>query len=201
MRDLEIKEAGPGRPREFDETDVLAKITQLFWDKGYEGTGLSDIMNATGLKKGSLYAAFGNKQSMYHKAIEFYEQDVVAKACAMLRGDNPAIERLTAFLSAPIEAAHTAKDFRGCFLCNAGTDQANDDPQAATLIAQAFNRLENALTVAMKDYRSDLSDDDCREKAQTLLTLYAGLRVMGRSGAPKARLEAARDAGMMLAKI
>ncbi len=199
MRDQELKETGPGRPREFDEDDVLSKITDVFWNQGYEGTGLSDIMKATGLKKGSLYAAFGNKQSMYHKAIQYYEQDVVAKGCAMLRGEGDPAERLTMFLNMPIVDAHDAQDFRGCFLCNAATEQAPDDPGAASLIAQGFDRLENALTYLMSEMHPENAAKDTRSIAQTLITLYAGLRVMGRAGATRERMESARDSGLKLA--
>ena len=200
MRDQDIKEIGPGRPREFDEAVVLSQITELFWDRGYEATGLSDIMAATGLKKGSLYAAFGNKQAMYHKALLFYEQDVVAKGCAMLTGEGAPGERLNNFLIAPVDAAFVDKDFRGCFLCNAATETGSGDPETCGLIAQGFDRLEKALTRLMRDYRPELRNDACLEKAQTLLTLYAGLRVMGRSNAPRGRLETARDAGLALAR-
>ena len=77
MRDDEKTAVAPGRPREFDEADVLAKIMSLFWERGYEGTGLSDIMNATGLQKGSLYKAFGSKQDMYVRALTHYERLIV----------------------------------------------------------------------------------------------------------------------------
>ncbi len=57
-----------GRPRGFDETKVLKKVMELFWSRGYEGTGLADIISSTGLAKGSLYKTFGNKQNMYIQA-------------------------------------------------------------------------------------------------------------------------------------
>jgi len=93
----------PGRPREFDPDEVLSKIMQLFWENGYEGTGLSDIIAATGMGKASLYSAFGNKQEMYLKALARYEALMVDSAVAILRaGDRPPLERINAFLSAPM---------------------------------------------------------------------------------------------------
>ncbi len=58
-----------GRPREFDVDEALTKIMAVFWAKGFEGSSLSDLVAATGLKKGSLYAAFGDKRAMYLKAL------------------------------------------------------------------------------------------------------------------------------------
>ena len=54
-----------GRPREYNEDNVMSALLGLFWDKGYEATSLSDIMTATGLRKGSLYSLFGGKRDMY----------------------------------------------------------------------------------------------------------------------------------------
>ena len=51
-----------GRPREFDEEIALTEIMNVFWAKGFEGTTLNDLVSATGMKKGSLYAAFGDKR-------------------------------------------------------------------------------------------------------------------------------------------
>jgi len=79
-----------GRPREFDEADVATRLMNLFWDKGYEATSLSDIVAATGLKKGSLYTLFGGKRDMYLKALAFYNAQYVKGACAALRGDGKA---------------------------------------------------------------------------------------------------------------
>ena len=74
----------PGRPREFDPDETLSKIMRLFWENGYEATGLSEITSVTGLGKASLYKAFGNKQSMYLKALKHYEGLMVDAAVAVL---------------------------------------------------------------------------------------------------------------------
>ena len=73
-----------GRPREFDEDEALAKILDVFWAKGFEGTSMSDLETATGLRKGSLYAAFGDKRAMYLKALALYGRTAIddVRACA-----------------------------------------------------------------------------------------------------------------------
>lgn len=63
-----------GRPRAFDTNDALAKALEVFWRKGFEGTSLTDLTQAMGINKPSLYAAFGNKEQLFLKAIELYEQ-------------------------------------------------------------------------------------------------------------------------------
>jgi AcrR family transcriptional regulator len=62
-----------GRPREFDTERALELATQLFWRKGYEGTSLSDLTGTLGIKRPSLYAAFGNKEALFRLALDRYE--------------------------------------------------------------------------------------------------------------------------------
>ncbi|QSX31008.1 TetR/AcrR family transcriptional regulator [Shewanella cyperi] len=62
-----------GRPRAFDMEEALAKALELFWRKGYEGTSLTDLTQAMGISKPSLYCAFGNKEQLFLKATELYE--------------------------------------------------------------------------------------------------------------------------------
>ncbi|MGI2198406.1 TetR/AcrR family transcriptional regulator [Shewanella baltica] len=80
-----------GRPRAFDTDDALAKALEVFWRKGFEGTSLTDLTQAMGINKPSLYAAFGNKEQLFLKAIELYEQ----RPCAFF---YPALEQKTAYL-------------------------------------------------------------------------------------------------------
>lgn len=61
-----------GRPRAFDTDDALQKALELFWRQGYEGTSLSDLTEAMGINRPSLYAAFGNKEQLFRRALERY---------------------------------------------------------------------------------------------------------------------------------
>src|ERR1700683_5079989 len=61
-----------GRPREFDTDAVLEKAMRLFWTKSYEGTSVADLTETLGISRPSLYAAFGDKQSLFRAALERY---------------------------------------------------------------------------------------------------------------------------------
>jgi AcrR family transcriptional regulator len=64
--------SAPGRPRAFDVENALHRAMEVFWRKGYLGTSLSDLTDAVGINRPSLYAAFGNKQSLFRKALDRY---------------------------------------------------------------------------------------------------------------------------------
>ncbi|WP_138935687.1 TetR/AcrR family transcriptional regulator [Roseovarius arcticus] len=181
----------PGRPRKFDESEALAAIMKLFWEKGYEATGLSDIIAATGLGKASLYATFGNKQAMYLRALAAFEVQMIdAGARTLGDGAAPAMDRIAAFLDAPIAARRDANDSAGCFLCNASVDRATLDPDTAKIVQRCYAKLGDALERALAQI---MPQDEAQRRAKMVLAVYAGLRVMARSGMDIAALEQARD--------
>src|SRR5260221_6046735 len=72
---MKAKNPSPiGRPRAFDIAEALEQALRVFWKKGYLGTSLSDLTGAMGINRPSLYAAFGNKQSIFRKALDLYSK-------------------------------------------------------------------------------------------------------------------------------
>ena len=67
-----------GRPREFDVEEALAAALHVFWEKGYEGASLTDLTEAMGITRPSLYAAFGNKEDLFKRALDLYEREKLA---------------------------------------------------------------------------------------------------------------------------
>src|SRR5580658_8616083 len=63
-----------GRPRAFDTDLALDQAMQLFWRKGFLGTSLSDLTEAMGINRPSLYAAFGNKEELFRRALDRYAE-------------------------------------------------------------------------------------------------------------------------------
>ena len=78
LSDLVCAPACRGRPREFCVDEALAQALRVFWEKGYEGTSLNDLTKAMGITRPSLYAAFGNKDSLFRKALDLYETEKLA---------------------------------------------------------------------------------------------------------------------------
>ena len=179
----------PGRPREFDDTQMLRKIMRLFWKNGFEGVSLSMIMKETALQKASLYAAFGDKRSMYLKALDQYHNDIVSAAALALKDDTIAAHaRIEAFISAPLVAARQ-NDRSGCFLCNASADQSDLDAATKAQVSTGFERLSSALSFALRDIHPDLSAEEIDAKAKALLAVYVGFRILVRSGIGNEGLE------------
>lgn len=75
---LSVCSAPKGRPREFCTDKALAAALRVFWSKGYEGASMADLTEAMGITKPSLYAAFGNKEALFAKALDLYEAEKLA---------------------------------------------------------------------------------------------------------------------------
>src|SRR6476646_442813 len=78
MEKLATASAARGRPREFDVDEALAAALRVFWSKGYEAASLTDLTEAMGITRPSLYAAFGNKEALFRKALDLYEREKLA---------------------------------------------------------------------------------------------------------------------------
>ncbi|WP_411346030.1 TetR/AcrR family transcriptional regulator [Paenibacillus sp. WLX1005] len=83
------------RKREFDEQQVLEQVMQLFWQQGYEATSMSDLTAATGLQKPSLYAAYGDKRSLFEQALRRYNEQHLIQIQQLLHTGKTAKQSFT----------------------------------------------------------------------------------------------------------
>jgi AcrR family transcriptional regulator len=102
-----------GRPREFCTDQALAAALRVFWSKGYEGASMADLTEAMGITKPSLYAAFGNKEQLFRRALDLYEHEKMSYMGAALAAptSREVAERL---LRGALENQTSACEPRGC---------------------------------------------------------------------------------------
>lgn len=125
-----------GRPRKFDEGEVLERARDVFWNNGYAATSLDELSVATGLNRPSLYAAFGDKHSLYLRALAENRAWSVEGVRQRMAGDAPLREALHAFL---IEAGDSTlagdAGARGCFVVCTAVTEALRDPDTRAIAA------------------------------------------------------------------
>src|SRR5260370_38591611 len=83
-----------GRPREFEEEEVVADALQAFWREGYGATSIPDLLEATDLERGSLYKAFGDKHALFERAFLAYLRAGRARMAHILNSSDPPLVRL-----------------------------------------------------------------------------------------------------------
>ncbi len=175
------------RTREFDEDTVVKALRDVFWEGGFDGTSYTDIMKATGLQKGSLYAAFGDKQALYQVALSRYDQEDVSAGVTMLRDETlSSIERITFLMDSTVQGTQSKQGRWGCLLCNAASEVAPIDKAVETTVKASMDRIRNAITYALKPIGKEKS-------AESVLASYFGARTLVKAGYNEAILQSVRD--------
>jgi AcrR family transcriptional regulator len=180
-----------GRPREFDEQQVITAAKDAFWAHGYAGTSLAELMAATGLGKGSLYGAFGDKHELFVRTFDEYCRDALTAVEAQLTGDGPAYDRLVAHIHEVTESTISDVERRGCFLAKGTAELAETDPAVGERVQTTFNRLVELLTECVAAARREgalAADVDPAALAATVLATLRGIEALGKGGADAATL-------------
>jgi AcrR family transcriptional regulator len=190
---------GMARPREFDEDDVLDRALATFWEHGYEGTSIDDLVAATGLGRASLYGAFGDKERIFARALERY---CARMGDALETGEDEPSARaaLGRLLRALVLKSSPKSGPRGCFLLS--TAIGGDAPSGAReAYADYTTRLERVL-IALVQCGQESGEftqaADAQSVGRMLAVLLQGIAAGARAGRSKAQLEAALETALEL---
>ena len=135
-----------GRPRAFDETDALDAVLERFWTKGFHGTSLDELAAAAGVNRPSLYAAFGDKQSLYLKALESFGDRMRATAASALERGESVEESLTNFYNAALDTYLGKGDVpRGCMVLTTAVADAPALPEIKAALARVLAEIDGVL--------------------------------------------------------
>ncbi|MFD2795741.1 TetR/AcrR family transcriptional regulator [Promicromonospora vindobonensis] len=173
------------RPRQFDEDAVLRAVCNQFWDSGYAATSMQDLMRVSGLGKGSLYAAFGDKHELFLRVLRRYVESLDLGLRRSLDSAPRAVDALRSFLMGSVGDPDGVSARRGCLLANSTTELASADPVVAAEARQAYEGTTALLAecVVRAQAEGDVpASADPDGTARALLAAQQGLTFMGRSG-------------------
>jgi TetR/AcrR family transcriptional repressor of nem operon len=190
-----------GRPRAFDTDQALARALDVFWSRGYAGTSVQDLVDALAVQRGSLYAAFGDKHSLYLRAVELYDQRNREQLRAMLRS-GPVLPVLRSMLLDPgtlTGAPERAEGLRGCLVGNTTAELVPGDGAARALAAAAFEGFTDVVGDALRRAQAEgevTASATPEAQAQLLLVLFQGSALVSRAASDSGRLAAGIDAAL-----
>ncbi|MEM6962456.1 MAG: TetR/AcrR family transcriptional regulator [Myxococcota bacterium] len=151
---------------------------EIFWRQGFKATNLPELLEAMGLTRGSFYKAFSDKESVYLKALDHYDETVVSGTLAMLAAcETP----LASDCMQPMFAPSSTPE-RGCFICNAMVELAPDNPEVAAKTRAMAERLKGGLEAVLAARGVGRSSEHRSELGDVVLHLYFGHQAMGKSG-------------------
>src|SRR5271166_4199208 len=105
-----------GRPRSFDERDALGKAIQVFWSKGYDGVTIDDLVAGMGVGRPSLYSVFGDKRTIFMRALKAYAERKGALVAKALLAPEALRDSLVGFMRQAVECATEKGSAPGCLL-------------------------------------------------------------------------------------
>lgn len=187
-----------GRPRGFDAEEALERATRVFWAQGYDGASLTDLTQAMGITRTSMYAAFGNKDELFARALERYTENA-AEYGAKALGQPTAREVATTFLHGAVFASTRPGYPPGCLGVQGSLVAGNSAQKARdTLIAwreQGVDHLRERFARAVDE--GDLPPHaDPALLARYVMTIANGIAVQAVSGAGRQELQEVADAAL-----
>jgi AcrR family transcriptional regulator len=184
-----------GRPREFDREVALKRARDRFWERGYEGTSMSDLVEAMGIASARIYAAFGSKEALFREAIEDYEAKEGSFADRALSDAKDVRSALESMFRDAVRLYTTGK--RGCMVVSAATNCMPENVAIGTWLSEHRKaRTQSVIARLREAKRAGEIPDDADEVAlgDCCATLLHGLSVQARDGISKRRLDAMVDA-------
>ncbi|NJN73613.1 MAG: TetR/AcrR family transcriptional regulator [Limnothrix sp. RL_2_0] len=138
-----------GRKLTFDREVALEKAMDLFWEKGYNATGLTELLERMGIQRQSLYNAFGNKHDLFLAAIAHYGKTVLHQVEKQLTGQGSPLNNIQNFFYRTAENGKTIR-CRGCLVVNTMIELSPHDPQVAAEVERLSRQAEKAFEQALK---------------------------------------------------
>jgi AcrR family transcriptional regulator len=180
-----------GRPREFCTEAALAAALRVFWSKGFEGASLTELTEAMGITRPSLYAAFGNKEALFRRALDLYEREKLAYIQEALKAPT-ARQVAEQLLRGALDSMCSDCEPRGCLrvissvACGTEAESVREEviTRRASSQGAVIARFERAKLEG--DLPPSISAEDL---ATYLSTLLQGIAVQAGAGVPRAQLD------------
>ncbi|KZE06767.1 TetR/AcrR family transcriptional regulator [Bacillus mycoides] len=172
------------RLREFDKEKALDAAMQLFWEKGYAATSLSDLTAKMEIQRPSLYAAFGDKEGLFEAALRRYTNLHAASIRTKLQKERSVKEAIRTFFENMVEEEYKKESNKGCFCINTMVEIAphNEKFEVLTREHQMYLSVIFQELIAKGIQSGELqSDVNAKALAQTLVTSLIGLTVLMKS--------------------
>lgn len=187
------------RPKEFDPHVALTAAMEKFWENGFDATSLVDLTECMGVQKASLYATYGDKRTLFIKALTQYQDHHFEKFQRELEVAASVREYLRNTLLLWMREAATRERARGCFCVNTAVELGPRDPEIAKMLTAHSKRCVDAIAKglergkSMGEFRLDL---DTQVAARSIYVLVYGVSAAGKGCFTAEELEPVIDREM-----
>ncbi|MBO6892799.1 MAG: TetR/AcrR family transcriptional regulator [Roseibium sp.] len=189
-----------GRPRKVSAKEALHSVMMAFWQNGYSATSMNELVEVSGMAKPGLYAAFGDKEALFEKALMYYFENIGGPVFERLnRAEKHVIQDFRDFLGAIADLSIDPETPAGCFLVNALVDCTYGTERHQELV----NGLRDARYTAIRTRllkavaAGEISEDADIDRAATFVDgQFSAVALLGRSGSTEADLKTFVETGL-----
>ena len=139
------------RPISYNPDEVLSKAVQVFWEKGYESTSVKDLVKATGLKPGSIYLLYHNKEALFHASLSAYAKHYLERVKIIFKDTNDPLLAIEIFLREVVMVNITDKKTQGCLLVKTQLGLHYTNEKIRSYINLYFSEVEKLLKAAIEE--------------------------------------------------
>jgi TetR/AcrR family transcriptional repressor of nem operon len=167
------------RPRQFEPAEVEEALLGVFWSRGYARTSVEELCDATGLLRGSLYAAYGSKEDMFRAATRRY----VADLAAALATDKTGLDAAQHVLDSVARLTARDPERRGCLILNAIPESHALSAETRGELDAGLRAMQALLRARLREAQAEAGTDlDLEPLAAMLFASSVAIRVLGRAG-------------------
>jgi len=182
---------GMARHKEYVREEVLDAATQLFWEKGFEGTSVNELVEATGLHRRSMYEEFGDKDGLFLECIDYFAHESTKDVGVLLKRKPLGFQNIENFFHNRVDYV-VSPEFKGCLIVKSAVEK-------ELLNADAQKKIQFFLTLTEKAFYECLQaaqkqgeihkDKNCKMLAKYLMCFLEGLMIMGQTSPSKKELK------------
>ncbi len=191
------------KKKQFDEAIVLSQISQYFWDHGYFATKMDELSALTGLTKSSLYNAFGNKESLFARSVDFYIEQQLAPFKNSIAETLSLSDAVSGILEIKFLNDNNPLVTQGCLVTNSILELKSNEPDLHDHVIQGYEEVYRAMEcffagfVQHKKVRQGI---DAQQLTDLYITFQQGLNVQSRNQQAKESIGRAIEMFLMLIK-
>lgn len=170
-----------GRPLGFDPAEAMETAMNVFWEKGYDGASLDDLLQATNISKSSFYNAYGNKSGLFEQCLDLFCDKQIALLEQGLKETPNGRDFIEKFLRELVLDVRLNKPHFGCFIMNTAHEFAGRDVHISQLVSNATIRFNEIMQRAIKNGQNTgtiTKEKDSKALAYYVMSSIAGIRLM-----------------------
>ncbi|MDN7243888.1 TetR/AcrR family transcriptional regulator [Planococcus shenhongbingii] len=182
------------RNREYDEHEVLQKAMELFWRQGYEKTSMQDLVEHMGIHRRSIYDTFGDKHTLYLKALERYEQMVGNSMNSQIKPLDSVKQSIRRLFEITILRGGPGP--KGCLTVNSAVELSLHDDEVAEKVVDSFSKTERLLYELLVSGQESGEIPETLDAEKTSVFFHnslVGLRVLTKTTDDRQKLESIID--------